>query len=295
MSSRKWTNFRLYCSLQALISAMTWSTERLRVILLVVRAVDLLLPRVVEAERAVHRAAALRDEHLAVGVAVDLAGVVDDRAVGEAELVEVLDQRPLRVADDLARLAVLEPEVLRLVEVLAGLELVQEVDGRQLALTATDRVDALALDELWREGRVRAAEDRDHVGADLLHLLVDVQEVQVHPGGDRVADDVGVVLAQLVDPLLVREEERLGLVSGVLDGPRDPHHPQHLLGEEFVDEEDFHWVTGAGDSVRADLERSGGRTDLTSSDLVSPVRVEVYRRSRHADGPGCRIAAGKWA
>jgi hypothetical protein len=32
-------------------------------------------------------------------------------AIGEAQLVEVLDQRPLRVLDDLARLAVLDPEV----------------------------------------------------------------------------------------------------------------------------------------------------------------------------------------
>ena len=36
MSSRKWTNLRLYFSLTALISPITWSTERLRTYLALV-------------------------------------------------------------------------------------------------------------------------------------------------------------------------------------------------------------------------------------------------------------------
>ena len=139
---------------------------------------DLLLERVVEAERAVHRAAALRDEHLPVALLVDGARLVDDLAVGEPEAVEVRDGRTLRVLVDLAGLAVPDPQVLHELVVRPVRDVVQELGDRDLPLAAADRVDVgVLLDHLGREGRVRSAEDDEHVRQLLLDPLRDVEAV----------------------------------------------------------------------------------------------------------------------
>jgi hypothetical protein len=243
-------------------------------VLAVARAVDLLLPRVVEAERARHRAAALRHEHLAVGVLVDRSGLVDDVAVGEAEVLEVLDDRPDLVLVDLAGRTVLDPEVRAVVHALPVREAVQEVDDRGLALTAADGVHAVGVHVVRHERRVRTTGHRQHVRQRLLHLAVDVREVEVHARRHRVEDDVGVVLPHLLQPVLVGDEQALGVVPGVLDGPGQVHDPEHLLGEVLVDEQDAHPAHGGGSGrwVAGGGARSGPRAGLARD-----LHASVYR------------------
>jgi hypothetical protein len=182
MSSTKWTNLRIIAPLDVLDLLEEVRDGALADVLAVARVVDLLLPRVVEAERAGHRAAALADEHLAVRLAVDRRRLVHDVAVGEAEGVDVLDQRALGVLVDLAGLAVLDRRSSRRTRSARPRCMRRGVDDRGPSPSPRQIASMPSFSTYSGESvGCGPARDREDVRQELLHLLVDLGEVEVHP------------------------------------------------------------------------------------------------------------------
>ena len=236
-----------------------------------------------EAEDAAAVAPARGDHHRDRGAPVGGRGRDVDLAVAEqvarreGQAVEVEDQRPRRVLDDLVAAAKRDPR--QAVERFAPLEPRRQLDHRVLTLAGDHGVEFGRLAQALRPGvdRVGAADDDEGAGQDPPHVRRRLARLVPAEGGRVEADDAGREGREFAEDLLAPAEgavEEAHLVAGLAQAGRDVERPERL---PVVD-------LGGGGAAREDLGRRPGRDHQRALHRAAPAAEQLPRRVDRRSG-----------